>query len=317
MASSSQLVIRSLIDAYDFGRFGTIVDVGGGNGTLLAALLDEYPHSQACSSTSRTSSRASISESAARIVGGSFFESVPEGGDAYLLKWIIHDWEDEESVAILRNVRRNGGPLLLVERVVEPPNEGPETKLGDLNMLVGPGGQERTLEEFRAVFEAAGYELVSDTPTASGMHVIEGKPRLEERLAAELDGGHAHQRGADQDQQAAKRRFSGSAATIPLTSSSVLLTSAPAASAVAAASWSACEWSEPLTAVSVNSSTLARTCRILVLDLFRRLPEGQRQADQHAGEQEHDPDDEAGPGDDFGAAAHRLRSCACSGRASM
>jgi O-methyltransferase domain/Dimerisation domain len=176
MASSSHLVIRSLIDAYDFGRFGTIVDVGGGNGTLLRALLEEYPQlTGVLFDQPHVVEGVDLGERG-RIVGGSFFESVPEGGDAYLLKWIIHDWEDEESVAILRNVRRNGGALLLVERVVEPPNEGPETKLGDLNMLVGPGGQERTLEEFRAVFEAAGYELVGDTLTASGMHVIEGSP---------------------------------------------------------------------------------------------------------------------------------------------
>jgi hypothetical protein len=112
----------------------------------------------------------------ASVVAGSFFESVPEGGDAYLLKWIIHDWEDEEAVAILRTVRRVGGTLLLVERIVGPPNEGPETKLGDLNMLVGPGGQERTLDEFRALFEEAGYHLAGETLTASGMHVIEGAP---------------------------------------------------------------------------------------------------------------------------------------------
>jgi len=112
----------------------------------------------------------------ARIVAGSFFEAVPEGGDAYLLKWIIHDWEDEDAVAILRTVRAQGGTLLLIERVVEPPNEGPETKLGDLNMLVGPGGQERTLEEFGSLFAAAGYELTGNTRTASGMHVIEGAP---------------------------------------------------------------------------------------------------------------------------------------------
>ena len=75
-----------------------------------------------------------------------------------------------------RTVRRNPATLLLVERIVEPPNEGPETKLGDLNMLVGPGGQERTREEFEALFEAAGYELAGDTPTESGMHVLEGAP---------------------------------------------------------------------------------------------------------------------------------------------
>jgi hypothetical protein len=176
MASSSHLVIRSLIEAYDFGRFGTIVDVGGGNGTLLRALLDEYPQlNGVLFDQPHVVEGVELGERAS-VVAGSFFDAVPEGGDAYLLKWIIHDWEDEEAVAILRTVREQGGTLLLVERVVEPANEGPETKLGDLNMLVGPGGQERTLEEFRALFAAAGYELSGDTPTASGMHVLEGSP---------------------------------------------------------------------------------------------------------------------------------------------
>ena len=176
MASSSQLVIRSLIDAYDFGRFGTIVDVGGGNGTLLRALLEAHPQLNGILFDQPHVVEGVDLGDRGRVVGGSFFESVPEGGDAYLLKWIIHDWEDEESVAILRTVRAQGGTLLLVERVVEPPNEGPETKLGDLNMLVGPGGQERTLDEFSSLFDAAGYELVGETPTASGHHVIEAAP---------------------------------------------------------------------------------------------------------------------------------------------
>jgi hypothetical protein len=176
MASSTQLVTRSLIEAYDFGRFGTIVDVGGGNGSLLRALLAEYPGLRGVLfDQPHVVEGADLGERGS-IVAGSFFESVPEGGDAYLLKWIIHDWEDEDAVEILRNVRRNPGTLLVVERIVDSPNEGPETKLGDLNMLVGPGGQERTREEFEALFEAAGYELAGDTPTDSGMHVLEGTP---------------------------------------------------------------------------------------------------------------------------------------------
>jgi O-methyltransferase domain/Dimerisation domain len=176
MASSSKLVIGSLIEAYDFGRFGTIVDVGGGNGTLLHALLAEYPRLNGVLFDQSHVVEGVDLGVRGRVVAGSFFESVPGGGDAYLLKWIIHDWDDEDSVTILRNVRANGGTLLVVERIVDPPNEGPETKLGDLNMLVGPGGQERTLDEFRSLFEAAGYELACETPTGSGMHVIEGTP---------------------------------------------------------------------------------------------------------------------------------------------
>jgi len=176
MASSTQVVTRSLIDAYDFGRFGTIVDVGGGNGSLLRALLGEYPSLNGVLFDQPHVVEGVDLGERGRVVAGSFFESVPEGGDAYLLKWIIHDWEDEEALAILRTVRRNPATLLLVERIVEAPNEGAETKLGDLNMLVGPGGQERTREEFEALFEAAGYELAGDTPTESGMHVLEAAP---------------------------------------------------------------------------------------------------------------------------------------------
>ena len=176
MASSTQVVTRSLIEAYDFGRFGTIIDVGGGNGSLLRAVLAEYPGLNGVLFDQPHVVEGVDLGERGRVVAGSFFESVPEGGDAYLLKWIIHDWEDEEALAILRTVRRNPGALLVVERLVGPPNAGPETKLGDLNMLVGPGGQERTREEFEALFEAAGYELVGDTPTDSGMHVLEGTP---------------------------------------------------------------------------------------------------------------------------------------------
>ena len=176
MASSTQVVTRSLIEAYDFGRFPTIVDVGGGNGSLLRALLAEYPSLNGVLFDQEHVVEGVDLGERGRVVAGSFFESVPAGGDAYLLKWIIHDWEDEEALAILRNVRRNPGALLVVERIVDPPNEGPETKLGDLNMLVGPGGQERTREEFEALFEAAGYELVGDTSTDSAMHVLEGTP---------------------------------------------------------------------------------------------------------------------------------------------
>jgi hypothetical protein len=85
------------------------------------------------------------------VVGGSFFETVPDGGDAYLMRVVIHDWEDDEAIAILkvcRRAMRETAKLLPVERLVAPPNEMPATKFSDLNMLVSPGGRERTREEF-------------------------------------------------------------------------------------------------------------------------------------------------------------------------
>ena len=109
MAASSNVVLRSLLAAYDFGRFGTIVDVGGGNGTLLAGLLEAHPGLEGVLFDQPHVVEGVDLGERGSVVAGSFFESVPDGGDAYLLKWIIHDWEDEESIAILRNVRSRGG----------------------------------------------------------------------------------------------------------------------------------------------------------------------------------------------------------------
>jgi O-methyltransferase domain/Dimerisation domain len=174
MASSSRLVIDSLLAAYDFGRFGTIVDVGGGNGALLAALLAEYPKLRGVLFDQPQVVQGVDLGPRCEVVGGSFFDDVPDGGDAYVLKWIIHDWEDEESIAILRTIRRTGGTVLVIERLLGRPNEDSVSKLSDINMLVGPGGRERTLEEFTALFETAGYQLVGSTSTTSGQHVLEG-----------------------------------------------------------------------------------------------------------------------------------------------
>jgi hypothetical protein len=176
MAANTRPVTPSLLDAYDFGRFGTIVDVGGGNGALLAALLDAYPGARGILFDQAHVVDGVDLGDRCEVVAGSFFDGVPAGGDAYLLKSIIHDWEDEEAIAILRTVRQQDAPVLLVERVVAPPNEEPETKFSDLNMLVGPGGRERTPDEFVALFAAAGYALGADVPTESGLHVLEAAP---------------------------------------------------------------------------------------------------------------------------------------------
>jgi len=176
----------SILDAYDFGRFGTIVDVAGGNGTLIAAVLATHPAARGILfdqehvvSGAEPILRAAGVLDRCEIVAGSFFESVPEGADAYVLKWIIHDWEDEESVAILRTCRaamRTDAVVLLIERDLGRPNEDPVAKLADLNMLVMPGGRERTLDEYAALFDAADLRLVAAHPTTSGHLVIEAAP---------------------------------------------------------------------------------------------------------------------------------------------
>lgn len=176
MAANSRRDIAALLDAFDFGRFDTVVDVGGGTGALLGALLDRYEHLHGVLfDQPHVVDGVDLGERG-RVVAGSFFESMPEGGDAYLVKSILHDWEDAEATDIVRRIRGCGGALLVVERLVGPPNETPEVKLLDLNMLVAPGGRERTEDEFAALFSAGGYRLVGTTPLASGAHVLEGLP---------------------------------------------------------------------------------------------------------------------------------------------
>jgi hypothetical protein len=186
MRSTTLAANSAILAAYDFGRFGTVVDVAGGNGALLAALLRAHPGMRGILFDQEhvVSGAGPILQAAGvldrcEVVGGSFFSSVPEGGDAYVLKWIIHDWEDSESIAILRTCRDAMGPeavVLLIERDLGPPNENPAAKLADLNMFVMPGGRERTEEEYGQLFAQAGLRHVSTALAASGHALMEAVP---------------------------------------------------------------------------------------------------------------------------------------------
>jgi hypothetical protein len=176
---------RALLDAYDFARFETVADVGGGNGALLAALLGHYPAMRGILfdqphvvANARSTLAAAGVAGRCTVVAGSFFEEVPTGADAYAMKSILHDWDDPEAGAILRVCRSAmaaSARLLLVERIVGAANEDPRTKFSDLNMLVAPGGRERTIEEWRTLLESAGFALDGTTPTASGLSVLEAR----------------------------------------------------------------------------------------------------------------------------------------------
>jgi O-methyltransferase/methyltransferase family protein len=177
MTALTRLSNEALVHAYDFGRFGVVVDVGGGHGALLAAILDANPRVRGVLfDQPHVVAGAEVGERC-DVVAGSFFDAVPEGCDAYMLKSIIHDWEDAEAVAILRVCRRAmrpGATLLVIERELGGPNELPQAKFSDLNMLVATGGRERSKEEYAALFAAAGFDLAGVTPAGSGMSVIEG-----------------------------------------------------------------------------------------------------------------------------------------------
>ncbi|OMC47073.1 hydroxyneurosporene methyltransferase [Mycobacterium sp. IS-2888] len=185
MTGTSQLAIAPVIAAYDFGRHSTIVDVGGGHGRLLAAILDaapqahgvlfDLPHVVAGAPAVFRENRV---EDRVRIVEGSFFDAVPEGGDAYLLKTVIHDWSDDEAARILRNVRTAAGPgkyLLLVEFVIPGHRRDYPGKWVDLEMLVGTDARERTAAEYRDLLSRTGFELTRVVETASPYCVVEGR----------------------------------------------------------------------------------------------------------------------------------------------
>ncbi len=183
MRSTTLAAHGAILAAYDFGRFGTVVDVGGGTGTLLSSILEAHPATRGILldqehvvSGAEPVLRAAGVADRCEVVGGSFFSSVPAGGDAYVLKWIIHDWEDEDCVAILRACRQAMAPeavVLVIERDLGPPNENAVAKISDLNMLVMPGGRERTEEEYEQLFAQAGLRHVSTALAASGHAVME------------------------------------------------------------------------------------------------------------------------------------------------
>lgn len=183
MAELSHVVSAAVVGAYDFSRFRVIADVGGGRGALLAAILRAAPAARGmvCDQPEVVAAARATMEAAgvaARCgyAGVDFFESVPGGADAHVLKWIIHDWDDERALKILRNCRRaldDGGRLLLVESVVPEGNEPSFSKWMDLQMLVMTGGRERTASEYRALLSAAGFEMTGVIPTPSPVSIVE------------------------------------------------------------------------------------------------------------------------------------------------
>lgn len=183
MTSLSRRSNAAVLAAYDFGRFRTLADVGGGQGALLAAVLAAHPDLRGVlfDQTHVVSGAGPLLEAAGvadrcRVIGGDFFEFVPEGCDGYVLRAVIHDWDDADAVRILKNVRRvmiYDGRVLLIERVLAPPNEGRDAKFADLNMLVAAGGRERTPAEYADLFQQSGFALTGIF-NAGVYSVIEG-----------------------------------------------------------------------------------------------------------------------------------------------
>jgi ubiquinone/menaquinone biosynthesis C-methylase UbiE len=188
MADLNVLTNVAVPNAYDFSRIECVVDVAGGNGSQLAAILQANSHMRgmlvdlpyALDQARRQLAAAGVVDRC-EFVGEDIFERVPTGGDAYLLRWVLHDYDSERNVQILRNCRAAmplDGRLLVVELVV-PNGEVPASwvsKFLDLQMLLNFGGQERTEAEFRELFAAAGFRLQRVLPTQSPMSILEGVP---------------------------------------------------------------------------------------------------------------------------------------------
>ncbi|MBV9957653.1 MAG: methyltransferase [Acidobacteria bacterium] len=184
MTNLSRLAIPVVVEAYDFKGIGTLADIAGGHGLLLSGILKANPDlkgwlfdlPQVLEGATAMLEQEGVAERV-ELRRGSFFESVPAGADAYLMKHIIHDWDDERSLTILRNIHRampEHGKLLLVEMVIAPGNEPHFGKVQDLEMLVSPGGIERTADEYRELYKQAGFELTRIIQTASPLSIIEG-----------------------------------------------------------------------------------------------------------------------------------------------
>jgi hypothetical protein len=183
MTGLSSIDGPAVADAYNFAGIQNIVDVAGGRGLLLATLLErnthlkgtlyEVPHVLEGAKTGALSAYMDR----CTLTSGDMFSSVPAGADAYIMKHIIHDWPDDACIKILKACRQGvnqGGKLLVVDSVIQPGNDFSPGKFLDLQMLIFPGGRERTEPEFRQLLEASGWKLSRIISTAAGDSIVEG-----------------------------------------------------------------------------------------------------------------------------------------------
>ena len=186
MSGMTGVVNQEITSRYDFSRFNKIVDVGGGHGGLITSILQANPQAfgvlfdaEQVISGARPKIEAAGLDDRCATIAGNFFESVPTGGDAYIMKWIIHDWDDERAIRILRNCRSQmpqNGRVIIVDAVVPETNDPDFSKFFDLNMMVMTGGKERTASEFDQLLAAAGFRLLRVVPTGTPTSIVEGEP---------------------------------------------------------------------------------------------------------------------------------------------
>jgi hypothetical protein len=185
MTAMSAVVIPAALEVYDFSGIRVLVDVAGGHGMVLGSILRKYPGMRGiladvdhviAGAPAKLNAQGLDGRYETRVID--FFKAVPEGGDAYIMKHIIHDWDDDRAALILRNIRqvltgKRGGKLILLEGVIQAGNEPDLGKLMDLEMMAMPGGRERTAAEFEELLARSGFRMTRIVPTKSPLSVIE------------------------------------------------------------------------------------------------------------------------------------------------
>ena len=186
MSAVTAATNEAITSLYDFSSFKKLVDVGGGHGGLITGILKRNPNLKGVLfdapeviEGARQKIEAAGLTDRCETVPGDFFQAVPAGGDVYIMKWIIHDWDDQKSNTILRHIRNQipaNGRLILVDCVVPETNEPHFSKFIDMNMLVMTGGKERTEKEFQELLSAAGFKLLRVIPTELPTSIVEAEP---------------------------------------------------------------------------------------------------------------------------------------------
>jgi len=186
MSSVTAAANEEIMTRYDFSGFKKVVDIGGGHGGLITSILKKNSHvkgvlfdAPSVIEGARQRIEAAGLGDRCETVSGDFFKSVPAGGDAYLMKWIIHDWDDQKAITILRNCRNEmqpNGKLILVDCVVPETDDPHFSKFIDLNMLVMTGGKERTAKEFEKLLSEAGFKMLRVVPTKVPTSIVEAEP---------------------------------------------------------------------------------------------------------------------------------------------
>lgn len=183
MSSFGLGIAKAVAATYDFSGADTIADIGGGHGSLLSTVLNAAPQAkgilfdqpQVLAGADEVLKNAGTFERVEKAEGN-FFEEIPVKADIYLMKFILHDWNDSQCETILKNLAKSAEPgakVLLVETVVEEDDSPSMSKVMDLNMLVMTGGKERTATEYAALFERTGFKLTNVIPTPSPMQIVE------------------------------------------------------------------------------------------------------------------------------------------------